>query len=449
MRSFRALALPLAAVACLAACGPAAAAPTAQTGVVIGNPFADQGRTFPLVSRLHPGWVRSFLFWREIEPTRGHFNQGLIDAYVSTLDALHARGSRNLIVLVGTPSWESGTSDQQAPPRRASDFAALAGTLAARLGSRVDAWEIWNEEDAPIWWSHPDPRRYVALLSASYRAIKRRAPRSTVLFGGLTGNDYDYLARAYRFGARGHFDAVAVHTDTACDVISPYVYYRLRRRLGQFSFLGYRSVRAVMLAHGDRRPIWMTELGWSTSTAVCDQGASRGRKGGGVSPDDQAAFLRQAYHCLAGDRYVQVAIWFSFTDLGAPDTPNDRFGLLTGGYAPKPAFAALADVGARGDGLTGPCGDFAGPKVTIADPVAGSSYRGPLRITATATDPRGVGQLTFLYDGHLIRHFTGPRGTIDWQHAKHISRGRHRITVLANDALGNVGRASVVVYNRN
>jgi len=53
---------------------------------------------------------------------------------------------------------------------------------------------------------------------------------------------------------------VAVHTDTACLTTDPREYYREPSgRIGRYSFTGYREVRATMLAHGDDKPVWMTE----------------------------------------------------------------------------------------------------------------------------------------------------------------------------------------------
>ena len=44
------------------------------------------------------------------------------------------------------------------PPSDPSDYARFAGALAKRFAGRVAAWEIWNEEDASLWWaSGPDP----------------------------------------------------------------------------------------------------------------------------------------------------------------------------------------------------------------------------------------------------------------------------------------------------
>ena len=83
-----------------------------------------------------------------------------------------------------------------------------------------------------------------------------------MLVGGLVGNDFEFVEALYDNGAKGSFDGVGVHTDTACLTTDPREYYREPSgRIGRYSFTGYREVRATMLAHGDDKPIWMTELG--------------------------------------------------------------------------------------------------------------------------------------------------------------------------------------------
>ena len=51
-------------------------------------------------------------------------------------------------------------------------------------------------------------------------------PSATVLVGGLTGNNYAYLDQLYANGAKGSFDGVAVHTDTACLTNGPTAWAR-------------------------------------------------------------------------------------------------------------------------------------------------------------------------------------------------------------------------------
>ena len=63
-----------------------------------------------------------------------------------------------------------------------------------------------------------------------------------------------------------------------------------------------------MLANGDDKPIWMTELSWRTTSAVCPEGAGPGKKAEGVTNDQQTlcSYVRPI-HCMAQDPYLQVA----------------------------------------------------------------------------------------------------------------------------------------------
>ncbi len=264
----------------------------AETGVVINGPAGLSPQSVDQVAGLGVGWIRAFVSWNTFEPSRGHLNEPELDTLETGLAAL-PKGTKVIIDLVGTPAWESGSDNPVVPPRDPADYARFAGLMAGRFAGRVAAWEIWNEEDALLWWaSGPNPVAYTALLKAAYPAIKAADPSATVVLGGLTGNDYEFLSQLYGAGAKGSFNAVAVHTDTICDVDSPYDILRNGRtdqRINRWSFLGYRTVHEVMLANGDNSPIWMTELGWSTDTQVCNSGAWAGQKPAGVSPQQQAS----------------------------------------------------------------------------------------------------------------------------------------------------------------
>jgi hypothetical protein len=194
----------------------------------------------------------------------------------------------------------------------------------------------------------------------------------------------------------------------------------------------------------------MTELGWSTSSAVCDSGLFAGQKAGGVSEAQQAVFEGQAFHCLRLAKYVTHAIVFRLRDGGA-DTPGERFGLLRGDGTAKPAWDVFDRYVRRGDRRAGPCGDFTPPRITIRAPRRGVRFPKDLRISVRASDRSGVPRITLLADGRKIRNFTDPRspitarGFIDWQGAKKLSPGRHVITVLALDRFRNTARKAIAV----
>jgi glycosyl hydrolase family 39 (putative alpha-L-iduronidase) len=207
------------------------------------------------------------------------------------------------------------------------------GFLAERYKGKVEAYEIWNEENLPRFWSTgPDPARYVELLKAAHAAIKQSDPAAKVVFGGLSTNDYEFLERAYDSGAKGHFDVMSVHPYN-CDERPEAATRRPDGRMSLGSFSAYREVRDSMLAREDDKPIWFTEFGWSTTTARC-----------GVSEATQAEYLTRAYDLVEQDPYVQVALWHNlrnnYWDYDG-ETIEARYGLLRTDFSPKPAYDAL------------------------------------------------------------------------------------------------------------
>jgi hypothetical protein len=216
------------------------------------------------------------------------------------------------------------------------------------------------------------------------------------------------------------------------------------------SFLAYREVHAVMLANGDDRPIWMTEMSWRTTGATCSEGAWAGQKPEGVSDEQQAAYLSQAYHCLSQAPYVQVALWFPLQDQGPTVS-----GLLRANGTRKPSFAAMQDYARHGDTLGGSCGDFAGPRIDVSAPSNRTTYSAALPIQVAARDSRGVARITLEIDGRLIRNFTNPAfpstlaGAMHWHGAQRIRYGRHLLTFIAIDKLRNESRVSLTIYHRH
>jgi hypothetical protein len=364
------------------------------------------------------------------------------------------KGTHAILDFVDTPSWESGSAAPNSPPANPADYANILHFVAARWAGKVAAYEIWNEEDASLWWvGGPDPAAYTRLLQVAYPAVKSADPAAKVVLGGLTGNDYNFLEGVYQNGGKGYFDAVGVHTDTACDVNSPFVFLRDDDgRLDPDSFIGYREVHATELANGDHATIWMTEMSWRTTSAVCSEGAFAGQKPQGVSDAQQSTFLSQAYHCLATAPYVQVGLWYPVLDEGAVDS-----GLVRDDRSRKPSYAAMRAYIRRGDLLKGGCGDFAGPKIKVYDPTRGAHYTGHLRIKVKAADVQGVQRIRLLDDGHLIRNFDPGVHThlyphvlvaeIHWAGARHIALGRHVLTILAYDKVRNVSRTYVSIVH--
>ncbi|TML03567.1 MAG: hypothetical protein E6G41_13545 [Actinobacteria bacterium] len=398
-------------------------------------------------------YARFFVLWSDVEATRGAFDPLLLSTYEDQFARLNAAGVKPVVVIMGAPSWANGSSDRFVPPRNAADFGVFAGAFAAKLRGKVAAYEIWNEPDEAASWhgGAPDVAKYAALLKASYAAIKAADPAAKVITGPTTGNNYTWIDGLYDNGAKGSFDAVAVHTDTACLDRGPDFFYREGGQIGQYSFLGYQTVHGVMAAHGDGdTPIWMTELGWSSTTKTCGRGAWAGKKPAGVGEAGQATYLKQAYHCLSFDPYVQVALWFDLQDLSAADSELNRYGLLRADHSQKPAWGAFHDVAVNGDQLTGQCAKLDGPAITVAAPTDGSVYADGLFMKASASDPN-LHSISFYVDGKKVTGFSGAKiqggrfVSMLWHGASNLSYGTHTVTVRASDNIGNVSNQDVQV----
>ena len=415
------------------------------------------GATLPVadsVAGLGAGWVRLWGSWESAQPGPGSWDSYALRGMNRDVEAAKARGLKVLMVVLGTPAWAAGGKGPTHPPTDPATFGAAMGGLARRVPG-VDAWELWNEEDETIFWAGgADPKKYAAMVKSAYPAIKAAQPNDVVVTGATTGNNADFIGALYRHGAKGSFDAVGVHTDTACLVDGPDVHYRDERgRIGRYSFTGYREVHSVMAAHGDgRKPIWMTELGWNTQSDApnsCNTGKWAGQKPIGVSQAKQAEYLTQAYRCLAADPYVQVAMWFGLQDIpGAKYAAG--YGLYRASGAAKPSAAAFKAL-SRGIAPL-PCGgvkDTSGPDIRIAKPLDGAKFVKVLPIDALAVDaPGGVGvrRIEIWADGKLERSFGDGRAKMrSFWPVSEWRNGRHTLTFKAEDEAGNKSSKTIVV----
>ena len=265
MRCFRFLPL----LGLLAALLIPATASAAEIGLNInGGAASGTAENFDQLGDTGSKWARHFVFWDDAH----------LESYDDIVAQEDARGIKTLFV-VAAASHQAPSDPEQ--------YAEFIGAMARRWKGRLEAIEIWNEQDEGQFWSGgPNPAKYVDLLQRSYTAAKAADPSVKVVFGPTVGNNYGFLEQAYAAGAKGYFDVMAAHTDTACLVDSPMDYYRdpaAGNRIGRFVFLGYRELRATMLANGDDKPIWLTEIGWSAAQHTCETGAWAGQKLAGVT----------------------------------------------------------------------------------------------------------------------------------------------------------------------
>jgi Bacterial Ig domain/Cellulase (glycosyl hydrolase family 5) len=401
--------------------------------------------------------VRMFLSWADTNPVKGRLSPPLVSAYQDIVRQLVADGINIDFVVVFTPSWESGSSDVHHAPANPADFANFLSQFASTAGIAGNhiAYELWNEEDSAEWWAPaPDDNASTQLVKAAAPALRAADATAQVILGPTVGNDYQWISQLYGDGIGGLTDAVAVHTDNACLTAGPDASYTENGgKIGRYAFTGYRTVHDTMAAHGEgSHPIWMTEFGWNSSqNATGGSACPTGGKPSGVTPDQQATYINQAFHCMAGDSYLQVANWFTLDDAPGADDFQAHYGLETAGGTQKPAFNAFHLLATGGDQLQGACGDFDGPQITIQTPKLGDTYATDLPIMASASDPQGVTRISFYPDKstQAIDNFSNPANGaavgLTWHGASALSIGEHTINVQAVDKNGNISNASVQV----
>jgi hypothetical protein len=438
----RRLAAALAACALLAVALPAAAG-AAQPGVVLPNPTLDDG-TLQRIQSSGARHVRVFASWRMLEQQRGQLTPHILAGFDDLADRMKALGIGVYFVVTQTPSWASSSGADNAPPPTGA-YADFLRRLAEHFRGRVAAYEIWNEANGNVFWAGgATPAAYTGLLKAGYDAVKAADPAAKVGIGGLVGNDYGYMGKLYEAGAKGSFDFVGVHTDNACARIDPREAARdVDGRISRWSFTGYREIHATMVANGDPKPIWMTELGWQVTNHRCPSNAN---DPAGVTAANQALFLTRAYSCLASDPYVEMGSWFSIADFGAAESAGGGYGLWSFAGAARPALAAFQRASSLPADPT--CGlkvDGAPATIDVAAPTGATGVSGDLSFKATAHDDMGVRTLALLVDGRQIRITSRNRLSGRWTGWRKLKVGQHTVTFKVVDAALHVATKDIVV----
>lgn len=358
--------------------------------IVLGEPVADELGDVDAAAALGADSVRVSVQWAGMEPLRkGQYASWYLDRLDAVVARADARGVKVLLAPVFSPCWAVPNTVGvplpcleasllgavgPLPPDDPRDYADFASFLAARYDTRLAGLEVWNEPNLPSFWNTREPAAaYVRLLRATYGAVKRASPAVPVVAGSVAGTDAAFLDALYDAGIQGSYDVLSVHPyndgRAPAAVLDP--------RWSAMTFLqGLRNVRDVRAAHGDRKPAWLTELGWNTSTQRGELWLD------GVTLAQQAEYLTQALAMLRdpawGIDFTSGVFVYRLRDTGTDaGDPQQGYGLQRYDGTAKPAFAAVKAAFR-----------WARPTASAAGPTAGTTGRGP-----TATLPTAAGSV--------------------------------------------------------
>jgi hypothetical protein len=369
-----------------------------------GTDLALVARDFRLFRELGITTWRGSFGWDDYEPERGRYDFAWLEQFVTLADTM---GISLRPYLGYTPEWAArGGKDGHPwndPPKKLDDWARFVGALASRLESHpsIASYEIYNEENAPLWWEGT-AEEYGAVLDRGAAAIRRADPDARVLLGGMVWPDIEWLEGSCE-GDQRRIDVLPFHA-------YPETWTPDSVTVDNYLGPGFRAgfVPAADSACG-RKPIWINEAGFATTP--------------GKSEQAEAEWWVRAFATFLAEPRVEHLGVYEIRDqpqgtkvIG--EAPNYYLGLLRTDGTPKLAFQTVKLLAHL----------FASESITVADAeLKVSDSRGTSRQLRHHLFVRPDGtRLVFVWDRK-------GRGTVDLE----LSRGFARVTSFD---LGGNGR---------
>lgn len=196
------------------------------------------------------GWVKFQYSWRDSKDQP-------IDAWAK---AAKQQGYKVLVSVAKKPaSVPTGASGYE-------QFQAFMQDLSSRLGTNVDAYEIWNEPNLrDEWrdWGEISPDEYLKLLKAGIlgaRAGNANAKTISAALAPLSG-DYDDIRYFNEMMSAGltniaGLDGIGWHSNVVSNIPPE-----------NMALEGFQRVKTALSAS---KPVWITEFGWDRNRAGID-----------------------------------------------------------------------------------------------------------------------------------------------------------------------------------
>lgn len=333
--------------------------------------------------------TREDIDWNTTEPSKGNFNWTRAD---NMFTAAARTGIDVLGILDYSAAWASSQpGNPRVMPANDTDFARFASAVVRRYGPDGGFWsdhpelspqplravEIWNEPWGYwTWVGEVDAARYARLARAAATAIRSANPEVDILISAD-------LLEARRDGRIvGWIDGVLRADPGLVDLVDAYSIHPYHyggpqdvRPDPRWDYGKVALIRQVTAAHDANKPMWITEVGWSTAPNVEDR----------VSEATQATYTRQAV-VRAFDEWSYVKRFYLYSydrDSGNTSDREGYFGVRRQDGSYKPAWTALTNLL---EPRTVTTSTTAPPTTTTAPPATTSTTAPP----TTTTAPRAV-----------------------------------------------------------
>jgi polysaccharide biosynthesis protein PslG len=304
------------------------------------------------------GWVKQQVRWDGLQPAPGGaIGWGTLDGVVS---AAQGAGLKVMFSVVAAPGWAANPGAKF--PKNPADAAAFFTNMATHFKGRVQAYEVWNEENfaTEVGPGQINAGNYVELLKAVYPAIKAADPAAIVVSGAPTPTgvndpniafrDLTYLQQmyAYQGGAvKGFFDALGAHNEPFGNQPEETVASHSQPNFStdpSFFFRQVEDYRNLMVQSGDgNKGIWETEIGYDSNPL-----APAGYEYAKTITEQQQADWSARLFAYAKQNYPWMGTMFvwnlNYQAVVGQADEKWGFGYLRGDYTPRPAYTALATM---------------------------------------------------------------------------------------------------------
>ncbi|TCM57758.1 putative glycosyl hydrolase [Rhizobium sp. PP-F2F-G48] len=254
-------------------------------------------------------------------------------------DFMAVAGLRPLLILGhGNEQVKEGNPPLTKNGRQAfADFAARAAAATQGFDPIYEIWNEWNVQQGfnPPWLigaGVPSDKRaaayYAALAKVAVPAVRKVAPRSTVLSGAVGADqDWQWTKAIIDGGAIRDASALSVHLYNHCDPDE--TKRTATEMIDRLSLLQER-----LSGNGVPKPIYVTEFGWPTARKPCV-----------ISQQTAADNVSQFLLWSAATPWMKGAWVYQLKDQGrSPDEMEFNFGLYDYDYKPKAAACAVREA---------------------------------------------------------------------------------------------------------
>jgi Cellulase (glycosyl hydrolase family 5) len=269
-------------------------------------------------------------------------NQYYLKRLTQLLADAAVRDLKVLVTVHQAPEWSrpgTGTNVKQYPTNL-NAWRDFMRNMASTFGSRVYAWQVWNEpniRDFSGVTGDPNTQadRYVPVLKAASEGIRSGNPGALVVIGGPSQSDNEFIDACYYRGAKDYFDIMSWHPYQGDQTKPPLSTDRYDKGRATFA----PRILEHMAYWGDAtKPIWWTEFGVSVHSNDGIPASQPWRFG--VPTNEQSAEHLIQYFELA-KRYPQVEYGVVYVAHKTGDVHQAGYSIMAADGTPLPQLDAL------------------------------------------------------------------------------------------------------------